>query len=62
MVAQKCALKNIIFSEPSDLFSEKLMQNLDDAWLRWLTPFVPSLPDQHLVINQLKIELAKIWK
>ncbi len=62
MVAQKCELKEVVFTGPADLFSDKLMQNLDEAWLRWLAPFVPGLPKQELVIKELREELDKIWQ
>ncbi len=60
MVSKKCALKNVNFSGPSDLFTPALMSNLDDAWSRWLAPFVPGLPAQHRVISELKAELEEI--
>lgn len=61
-VSQKCAFKDVVFSGPADLFSPPLMQNLDEAWLRWLKPFVPDLQPQNVVVAELREELEKIWK
>lgn len=61
MVTQKCELKGVVFSGPADLFTNQLMENLGEAWLRWLDPFVPGLPPKELVISELRTELEKIW-
>ena len=61
MVIEKCALKGIHFSKPEDLFTAELIEDLDTAWSRWLEPYVTNLPEQHLVIRELRTELEKIW-
>ncbi len=61
MVIDKCAVKKVIFSGPHDLFADDLIEDLDDAWLRWLDPYVPNLPSQHIVLTELKELLEEIW-
>jgi uncharacterized protein len=61
MVVQKCLAKDVRFSGPSDLFSPELLKDLERAWKRWLTPYVPFLPKKTKVLNELRHELDLIW-
>lgn len=61
LVLKKCARKNVIFTDISQLFSEILLDDLDRSWERWLAPFVPGLPDQEIVIQETKKLLQLIW-
>jgi uncharacterized protein len=61
LVSQKCLTKNVHFSGPSDLFASNLMEDLENAWKLWLTPYVPFLPEKDAVLNRLRYELNLIW-
>lgn len=61
LVSQKCAVKDLHFNTPSDLFSPQLMENLDEAWEEWLNPYVPGLANKNTVIKELKACLEQIW-
>ena len=60
MVTKKCLSKNVTFSSPSDLFSVDLMTDLDSAWKRWLSPYVPLLPEKDKVLDELRHEMDLI--
>ena len=62
LVVQKCSLKNVYFTGPSQLFTNELLDDLDESWERWLAPFVPNLPRQEIVITELQKLLNQIWE
>ena len=59
VVREKCATKNLVFEGYHQIFSDELMDDLNDSWERWVRPLVHSnLPDVFYVIADLKKYLS----
>lgn len=58
---KKCTRKNIIFKSYEDLFDSTLMTNLDVSWERWVGPLVYHLPPKDQVLEELKVQLEKVF-
>ena len=60
LVKQKCAHKGIQFESEEQLFQEILLKHLVE-WNTWLSKVVPNLPDKDTVLNDLRVQLKRVF-
>lgn len=58
---EKCAVRGVSFTDPSDFFHEPMLAYVEDTWEQWLGPLVPGLPSFDTVINGLRPQVAALF-
>lgn len=61
LVIKKCSAKQVSFNGPDELFTSNLIEDLEEAWIKWLDPFVPDLPSHKTVLRELRTFLSETW-
>lgn len=61
LVIQKGERRKTSMRAVEQLFSEELMRDLEAAWVRWMSPIVPHLPDKKRVLEELRLILERVW-
>lgn len=59
ILKQKCAIKNISFSNVDDFFQPIAIEEVNKTWEIWLKPLVIQLPKPNKVIIEIKEKLQK---
>ncbi len=54
LLREKCSVRGVSFSSPSDFFHEPMLTYVEETWDQWLGPLVPGLPSFDTVINGLR--------
>jgi len=57
---EKCALKDVTFSDAGSFFPEGMLSTVDKTWTQWLEPLVPKLPPYNLVMETLRPQIAAL--
>jgi predicted nucleotidyltransferase component of viral defense system len=61
LLAQKCAVRHVVFDAPQDLLAEDLLNVARAEWQQQLLPFVPDAPPVDLVLTDLQGIIPALW-
>jgi predicted nucleotidyltransferase component of viral defense system len=57
---EKCAVRNVEFTNSADFFQNKMLAYVEKTWEQWLGPLVPQLPSFQTVIGELTPKIQKL--
>ena len=57
---EKCAIRGVTFTGPSDFFQEAMMAYVERTWKQWLGPLVPKLPSFETVVGELRPQIVNL--
>ena len=58
---QKCAARDVTFSDPDSFFPNAMLAEVEKTWRQWLGPLVPDLPTYETVMNAVRSSVAELF-